>query len=211
MTQKQITKPAAKTAAAKTTTKGVKVSEKSAKTADAISAVAKALEAAAPTKAVKKTAPAKAEVKKAVKTEKTSELKKAKAEQPPLQGTVLSKGSKMYGIAETARPGFGRALFAHTHAALQVTGMLTPSRPAVAKRVLTTIIGQRAIAHHLKERNLEDAADHTIRLSSAGLNKFRERIPSLDANLANGFMDLFVKGDVGKTGVAPANIFEFKP
>ena len=122
----------------------------------------------------------------------------------------VKKGQPMFVIAEAARPGSGKALFAHTHAALTVLGLLDGKRPAVPSSSLLTVMGQRAVTYHRKMMNFEDAPDHGIRLSSDGLAKFRARAAEghIDGKLANGFIDLFTEGKVDNTGVAKANVYQ---
>ena len=175
-------------------------------------AFAAIMQQAAKVDAGKKAAPA---VKKAAPAEKkvAGGLDAAKqATSVDLLKRTAKKGQVIHVIAEAARPGGGRALFAHTHAALQVFGLLDASRPAVAQATLLTVMGQRAITYHLKERNFEAAPDHGIRLSSIGLIKFRDRASNgqIDGKLANGFMSLFLDGEVKDSGIAKGNLYQAK-
>lgn len=119
-------------------------------------------------------------------------------------------GKPVFAINDTdnARPVAGTRLFAHTHAALTMMGMID-GKPA-PKKVVLSVMGQRAVAYHLKERNFEDAKDHCLRLSTSGKNKFVNRAKEglVDGALANGFMDLFLTGKVGKTGIAQGEVFQ---
>lgn len=182
---KSANKPAAKSAPVKADVK--KTPEKKGSAADAL------------VKELTKTAPA------------APVAKKPAAPAVELVSRTAAKGQSLYVISDAARPGFGKALFAHTHAALTVAGMLAPSRPAVPRNMVTTIMGQRAVNYHVAQGNFEDAADHGIRLSSAGYSTFRDRASRLDAKLANGFVGLFLDGNTGDTGIAKANVYQFKP
>lgn len=149
----------------------------------------------------------------AVEKKKAGGLDAAKkATSVDLLKRVAKKGQVIHVIAEAARPGGGRALFAHTHAALQIMGLLDVARPAVPQASLLTVMGQRAITYHLKERNFEAAPDHGIRLSSIGLTKFRDRAANghVDGKLANGFMSLFLDGEVKDSGIAKGNLYQTK-
>lgn len=135
---------------------------------------------------------------------------KPKTELVKVTPRKVAKGKMVHVIAKDARPGSGRALFAHTHAALVVLGLIDASRPAVPRSSLLTLIGQRAVDHHTKDMNFETAPDSGIRLSSAGLTKFRAREVEgkFDGKLANAFISLFLDGEVKDTGVAKANIYQ---
>lgn len=194
--EKSKAKPAAKSAP-------VKKAERKPDANPVIEKMLKGLEASKP--AEKKAAP------------KTPAAAKPVAKFAPKETTVVAivaktvkKGQPMFVIAEAARPGSGRALFAHTHAALTVLGLLDGKRPAIPASSLLTVMGQRAVTYHRKMANFEDAPDHGIRLSSDGLTKFRARALEghIDGKLANGFIDLFTEGKVDNTGVAKANVYQ---
>jgi hypothetical protein len=114
----------------------------------------------------------------------------------------LPKGDVAYVIAQDCRPTQGARLFAHTHAALHLLGMLSPGFPAVPERSILTVIGQRAVAYHIKENNFIGGQNHTLRLTPAGYTKFKSR--TVDAKLANAFLGLFIDGEVDPVLQVPA-------
>lgn len=156
----------------------------------------------------------------AAKAAAKPEVKKPEAKAKPaakptvaLVTRMATKGQTLHVLSDSARPAAGRALFAHTHAALTVTGMLNPQRPAVPRNLVTTVLGQRAVNYHVAQGNFETTADHGIRLSATGYSGFRERADSgkVDAALANDFQGMLLDGEPGKTGVAKGNLFVYKP
>ena len=191
---KSAAKPAAKAAPAKS------APVKKAGVADAIVAALTKKPAPAPAAKDKAAAP----VKPAAKTVE-------KPTQVALVTTRATKGQTIHVIAETARPGSGKALRAHTHAALTALGMLQPSRPAAPKSAVLTMMGQRAVTYHTGEGNFEDAPDHGLRLTADGYAKFTERAQkSLDAKMANSFLGLFLGGKTDGTGVSVGNLYTAK-
>lgn len=135
---------------------------------------------------------------------------KPKTVETPLVSRQAKKGQTLFALVETARPVAGRALFAHTHAALTVTGMLQSSCPAIPQSVVYTLMGNRAISYHLKQGNFEQAKDHGIRLTTSGLNKFRGRAAEghIDAKMANGYVGMFLDGTTEGIAVTPSNLFK---
>lgn len=141
---------------------------------------------------------------------------KPKAEKPakPVEPTVefvkrsLGKGKTVTVIGQAARPTSGNRLFAHTHAALSILGMLDASCPKVPASTVRTIMGDRAIAWHTKERNFVAGPDHTLSLSVEGRNKFTSR--PVDGKLANAFVDMFLDGkvDEGTLGVKKGEVYQ---
>lgn len=180
-----------------------------------VKAAAKSAPKSAPAKTVSKPA-AKASPPAKTAPVKTAPVKQSKPapakEQKPAVPTVqinsrrATKGQPVFVIDDAARPGAGRSLYAHTRAALTVTGLLQPSRPAVAKNSVLTLMGQRAVNYHLKQGNFEDAADRTLRLSSAGFNLFSTR--AVDGKLTNAYIDMFLDGKTADTGVVKANLYQ---
>lgn len=114
----------------------------------------------------------------------------------------LPKGQMAYVIAQDARPTQGARLFAHTHAALHLLGLFSPHLPAVSERSVLTIMGQRAVAYHLKENNFITGSNYTLSLTPAGYTKFKSR--GVDPKLANAFLDLFIDGNVDPVLQVPA-------
>lgn len=114
-------------------------------------------------------------------------------------------------IADAARPAQGSMLFAHTHAALSLLGMLNENRPAIPKRAVLTFLGQRAVTNHLKEGNFEHAPDHKIALSEMGRDHFLGRVNRgmINGAVANAFTDLFIDGKVAPiTGVKAGEVYQ---
>lgn len=111
----------------------------------------------------------------------------------------------LFAIAETSRPKAGLVLAAHTAAALNALGMASEDRPAVETGIVTSLIGARAVTYHRNKRNLVDGKEGTIRLSTAGLEKFNAR--NIAPDLFEAFMELFTHGKADPlTTVAPADV-----
>ena len=181
-------------------TKTVTVTKPAAKTVGKTKPAAK--QSAKPeVKAAKTTAPA------ATKAEAKTAAPKVETPKIALAVRTVAKDQPVFAIAETARPGAGKALFAHTNAVLTALGLLKPERPAVPKSSVLTLMGQRAVTHHLKSGNFEDAPDTGLRLSSTGLSKFRERQGSLDVAMANGFLGMILDGKTDGTPVSRSNLY----
>jgi hypothetical protein len=111
---------------------------------------------------------------------------------------VAKPGQTINAIADIAargaRPTKGAALFAHTHAALTILGMLDGKGAKMS--TLLSLIGHTAVTWHLKERNFETSKDDMVTLTTTGLNKFKDR--KIDAGLANAYVTLFLDGKIGK-------------
>lgn len=171
-----------------------------------------ALKAAALAQTVQVTkAPAKKTAAKSVEKPAEKAEKVAKPKAVAFTPRKAKKGQVIYVIAEQARPQFGRALFAHTHAAMTILGLLDASRPSVPQASLLTLVGQRAVSWHKSQANLEETADRGLRLSSQGFNKFkgREIDGKIDAVKANEFVDLFLTGKLGENiGIKKANVYQ---
>jgi len=190
-----------------------------AKPAPALAQAAKALMADAKAKATRDAERAKrfpTAAKKAAEKVETKDKPKAapvKKAAVAFVAKVAKPGMPLFAISEVnnARPARGSRLFAHTHAALTLIGMLTPARPAVPEGAVATIMGTRAIKYHLAEGNFESTKDNGLRLTSQGLGKFVDRAQSgkIDGKLANGFMDVFTTGKASAdAGVKQAHIFK---
>lgn len=157
-----------------------------------------------------KATPAKASEEKAAKGPEKAAEKPAEA---PVQFVPRQyvKGEKLYFIDELNRPAAGRLLFAHTHAALTVLGLLDAKRPAVKKSQLLTMVGQRAVNYHTKKQNLESAPDGHIRLSVLGYNSFsnRARDGKVDLSAATAYQSAFLDGKPdAKINVKQSNLYE---
>lgn len=132
--------------------------------------------------------------------------------EPTLDTRVMRKGATVHVIGDTARPNAGRALFAHTNAALTALGMLAPTRPAVTKNAVLTLLGPRAVAHHLAAQHMERAGDDDskLRLTSKGYLRFQERQDLIDVDLSNSFLDLILDGKTAGTDISAADLFTAK-
>ena len=118
---------------------------------------------------------------------------------------------KLHLLVETARPGNGARLYAHTHAVFSVLGMLKEARPAVPQGKLLQMLGQRAVTYHCKQLNFESAPNHGIRLSATGRGHFMSRVTEgkFDMALANAFIGMFLDGKIDSaTGVQEGNVYE---
>jgi hypothetical protein len=123
---------------------------------------------------------------------------------------VAAKGSTVHAIELTARPTSGSRLFAHTHAALTMFGMLSDTRPAVPEKQVLAILGQRAVAYHKQQQNFEAVQDHGLRLTAPGLNFFKARMADgkVDGGLANDFLSVFLDGKApSSTGVNDGKVY----
>lgn len=111
----------------------------------------------------------------------------------------MQPGQVLTVIAEAnGRPTQGTALFAHTHAALTVLGLLDASCPSVPVKNVLALMGQTAVSYHLNStQHFERRPNDTIRLTTKGYNKFRDR--RVDAGLANMFVELFLDGKIDKS------------
>jgi hypothetical protein len=141
------------------------------------------------------------------KVEKTARAKKVIV---PFVPRALSKGKLPFVIAERARPQSNPGLFAHTHAALTMLGMFADNCPIIPEVSALTVIGQRAVKYHIGKGNFVETKDHGLRLTVAGLNKFKARLAEgkVDGAMANGYMGLFIEGKPGNTGVDPRHIYQ---
>lgn len=137
---------------------------------------------------------------------------KVEAAAVALVSRIAKAGQTLHLLAESGgRPTQGRALFAHTHAALTILGLLSSSRPAIPKGHLLTVMGQRAVTYHLKQVNFEETANNRVRLTTAGYNAFTNRAKEgkVDTNMANGFVSLFLDGTIASDlPIRAANVFK---
>lgn len=110
----------------------------------------------------------------------------------------------LYTLTDIARPVAGNRLFAHTAAALTTLGMLSKDTPVVRRAAVISIMGPRAVAYHLSEKNFVAEGDG-IRLSKKGLEKIGER--ETDKGMVQKFMALFKTGKADKDiGVSASQI-----
>lgn len=120
------------------------------------------------------------------------------------------KGRTIHILTDDARPAAGTNLFAHTHAALKVVGALVPSRPAVRRSALVTLMGPRAVSYHVTQKNLEVMSGGKVRLTAGGFRSITER--KVEAALVAKFVALFTKGaadkslGIGKGDIATASV-----
>lgn len=122
-------------------------------------------------------------------------------------GRKMDRTKPVHVLPEDARPVGGSRLFAHTHAALTVMGLLDAARPAVPRSHVMTIMGGTAVSYHTKQGNFESAPESGLRLSIRGYNKFKDR--AVDASLAMAFQSMFLDGEVTKElGVSKNNVYQ---
>lgn len=118
-------------------------------------------------------------------------------------------GKTVHVLSEETRPVSGKKLYAHTHAALTILGMLGGG--AAPKKAVLTVMGQRAVSYHLAQGNFESAPDHGIRLSTLGANFFKNRFieGKVDVQTANAYTTLFLDGTIDDVlGVNAGNVYE---
>jgi hypothetical protein len=132
--------------------------------------------------------------------------------EPTLDTRVMRKGATVHVVGETARPNAGKALFAHTNAVLTALGMLQPERPSVAKAAVLTLLGPRAVAHHLSAQHMERTGEDEgeLRLTRKGFLRFQERQDLIDVDMANSYLDLILDGKTEGTGVSKTDLFTAK-
>jgi len=94
------------------------------------------------------------------------------------------------------RPAAGRALFAHTMAFLELSGMYNGG--IVDKAHAAKVIGATAIAYHLNTKKTFEMRQGGLAISSHGFDFFAARI--IDGDLDQGTCDIFK--DVLTTGKA---------
>lgn len=137
----------------------------------------------------------------------------AKKTAPAVKFVASKIKGAFFAVQADKRPQFGRALFAHTHAALAVLDMLDPKRPAAPKAALLTLCGQRVVDYHVRESNFEAVKDNGIKLTPTGLEKFQSRLADgrLDVDVANEYAALFVTGKPGpKLNIGTGHVFQTK-
>ena len=96
---------------------------------------------------------------------------------------------------KNGRPTMGTRLFAHTHAALTILGMMDAACPETRLSSALSVMGHTAVSYHLKEQNFERRPNDMVRLTSRGYAKFKDR--SVDTSLANAYVSLFLDGKIG--------------
>lgn len=112
----------------------------------------------------------------------------AKTEQAPQQAP---KGIS-FAIVDYARPKAGAALFAHTAAFLELSGLNAGT--AYPKAKATQIIGQTAVKYHTGKGNIEQTADG-VKLTDKGRAFFAAR-PAVDKELHAAFVEVLTEGKV---------------
>ena len=152
---------------------------------------------------------AKAEAEKKAKSAKTTAVAKAPVEQVKFVGRSVKKGAPVHLIAIGDRPQSGKRLYAHTHAALALFGMLDASTPEAPRAAVLAFLGDTAVSYHTRERNFVDGKDGMIRLTPAGRNKFLNRVASgqVDTKMAMAFQSLFIDGKADPSLAVPARSF----
>ena len=123
----------------------------------------------------------------------------ASGEAVEFKGRLADATKAIHVLNPDLRPRSGRALKAHTHAALTVLGLIDSKRPGVPKSSLLSIIGPVAVSHHVEKGNFEVNDGGRLRLTSAGYNEFSSRVksPGFDVGLATSYQELFLDGKHG--------------
>lgn len=129
-----------------------------------------------------------------------SKMAQAKADKPaqqeaPQQATQQAQEAPKgiaYGIADYARPQHGAALFAHTAAFLQLSG-ITDGK-AYPKAKATQVIGATAVKYHSANGNLSQTADG-LTLTDKGRAFFAAR-GEADKELLAAFTKVLTTGEL---------------
>lgn len=97
-----------------------------------------------------------------------------------------------FAIVDYARPKAGAALFAHTAAFLELSGLNAGA--AYPKGKATQVIGQTAVKYHTGKGNIEQTADG-VKLTDKGRAFFSAR-PAVDKELHAAFIEVLTEGKV---------------
>lgn len=97
-----------------------------------------------------------------------------------------------FAIVDYARPKAGAALFAHTAAFLELSGLNAGAAYPKAKAV--QVIGQTAVKYHAGNGNIEQTAEG-VKLTDKGRAFFAAR-PAVDKELHAAFVEVLTEGKV---------------
>ena len=126
---------------------------------------------------------------------KTSAPRAGKAKQAPAkteQATQEAPKGIAFAIVDYARPKAGAALFAHTAAFLELSGL--NAGQAYPKSKAVQVIGQTAVKYHASNGNLEQTAEG-VKLTDKGRAFFAAR-PAVDKELHAAFIEVLTEGKV---------------
>lgn len=116
------------------------------------------------------------------------------APQKPQQAAQEVAPSIKYAIADYARPKAGAALFAHTAAFLELSGL--NAGQAYPKSKAAQIIGQTAVKYHSANGNFEQTAEG-VKLTDKGRAFFAAR-PAVDKELHAAFVEVMTEGKINE-------------
>ena len=105
------------------------------------------------------------------------------------QQTRAPKAKLAYCILQGYRPMSGAALFAHTAAFIELTGM---SSHAVPRATVTRAMGQTAVKHHTRSTYFFDETEKGLIVSAIGKAAFALR--HIDPELKAGFIAVLTTG-----------------
>lgn len=100
-----------------------------------------------------------------------------------------------YVAQDFARPTAGGALFAHTQAFLDLSGMAVGE--ACPRAFATKVIGVRAVAYHLSNGNF-NATDKGLVITSKGELFFMERAGKTSPEMYKAYSEFFQKGAINE-------------
>lgn len=108
------------------------------------------------------------------------------------QATQEAPKGIAFAIVDYARPKAGAALFAHTAAFLELSGM--NAGQAYPKSKAVQVIGQTAVKYHAGNGNIEQTAEG-VKLTDKGRAFFAAR-PAVDKELHAAFVEVMTEGKV---------------
>ena len=122
-----------------------------------------------------------------------------KAQRPTQAPAPVATPAIKYRMLQGFRPGSGSALFAHTAAFLELSGMDQGKR--LPSKYVESIIGPAAIKHHLKATGFFEVNASGLAVSPLGIDAFALR--SINPELKQAFIDILATGKTDK--VVPAS------
>lgn len=120
---------------------------------------------------------------------------KGKGKQAPQQAPQTEQQAPKgiaFAIVDYARPKAGAALFAHTAAFLELSGL--NAGQAYPKSKAVQVIGQTAVKYHAGNGNIEQTAEG-VKLTDKGRAFFAAR-PAVDKELHAAFVEVMTEGKV---------------
>lgn len=126
---------------------------------------------------------------------KTSAPRTGKGKQAPAKAQETQQEAPKgiaFAIVDYARPKAGAALFAHTAAFLELSGLNAGAAYPKAKAV--QVIGQTAVKYHAGNGNIEQTAEG-VKLTDKGRAFFAAR-PAVDKELHAAFVEVMTEGKV---------------